>query len=148
MIGYTKMPKKQFYIILIVVAILIMFSSMEVLMKVKDLALFDEWKNEAITLGLNDVNFDIYVSSQMSNYFAKIIIPVIFAIYTFFSYTKLRINTLFIFMWSVLILGSLGYSISDFNTHSLFFYGYIIGYAVLFFTVLSLLQIIQDSKSK
>jgi hypothetical protein len=148
MIGYTKMPKKQFFIIMITSAILILFSSLEVLMKVKDMALFEQWMREATEIGIEEMTFDLYVSSQMSHYFAKIIIPFIFAIYTYVSYAKIRINTLYVFMWSVLILGSLAYSISDFNIQSLFFYGFIIGYAVLLITVLSLLQVIQDHKSK
>lgn len=143
---YSKMPKKHLYIILFTVASVILFASIEVMIKVKDLTLYETWAND--TIGIAESSFSIYVTAQLSSYFTKIIIPMIFGVYTYFTYIKIRVNTLFVFMWSVLIIGSFGYNISDLNYRSIFFYGYILGYFVLLMTVLSLLQIIQDSKSK
>ncbi len=144
--SYSKMPKKQLYIILFAVASVILFASIEVMIKVKDLSLYETWAND--TLGITESSFNIYVTAQLSSYFTKIIIPMIFGVYTYFTYTRIRLNNLFVFMWSVLILGGFGYNISDLNYGSIFFYGYIVGYLVLLMTVLSLLQVIQDSKSK
>ncbi len=143
---YSKMPKKQLYIILFAVASVILFASVEVMIKVKDLTLYETWAKS--TMGITESSFNIYVTAQLSAYFTKIIIPMILGIYTYLAYIKIRVNSLFVFMWSILIIGSLGYNISDLNYGSIFFYGYILGYLVLLFTVLSLLQIIQDSKSK
>ncbi|MDW7661182.1 MAG: hypothetical protein SCL54_07075 [Bacillota bacterium] len=143
---YSKMPRKHLYIILFTVASVILFASIEVMIKVKDLTLYETWAKS--TMGITESSFNIYVTTQLSSYFTKIIIPMIFGVYTYFAYIKIRVNSLFVFMWSVLIIGSFGYNISDLNYGSIFFYGYIIGYFVLLMTVLSLLQIIQDSKSK
>lgn len=143
---YAKLPRKHLYIILFTIASVILFASIEVMIRVKDLNLYETWANN--TIGINDSSFNIYVTAQLSSYFTKIIIPMIFGIYTYFAYIKIRVNSLFVFMWSILIIGSFGYNISDLNYESIFFYGYIIGYLVLLLTVLSLLQIIQDSKSK
>lgn len=143
---YSKMPRKHLYIILFTVASVILFASIEVMIKVKDLTLYETWAKS--TMGITESSFNIYVTAQLSSYFTKIIIPMIFGVYTYFAYIKIRVNSLFVFMWSVLIIGSFGYNISDLNYGSIFFYGYIIGYFVLLMTVLSLLQIIQDSKSK
>lgn len=140
------MPEKQMNIILFTVASVILFASIEVMIKVKDLTLYETWANN--TIGITESSFNIYVTAQLSSYFTKIIIPMIFGVYTYFAYIKIRVNSLFVFMWSILIIGSLGYNISDLNYGSIFFYGYIFGYLVLLMTVLSLLQIIQDSKSK
>ncbi|MBM7560790.1 hypothetical protein [Fusibacter tunisiensis] len=144
--SYTKLPKKQLYSILFSVALVILVASLEVLIKVKDISLFNAWSVQIENMDGN--LFDLYVSSQMSQYFTKIIIPMLFGVYTYFAYSKIRINSLFVFMWSILIVGSLGYSISDFNYHSVFFYGFLIGYTVMLITVLSLIQVIQDHKSK
>jgi hypothetical protein len=141
---YTKMPKKHMLLILLSIASVILFASLEVMIKVKDLTLYETWANN--TLGISESSFDIYVTAQLSTYFTNIIIPMIFGVYTYFAYVKIRVNSLFVFMWSVLILGSFAYNISDLNFQSLFFYGYIIGYLVLLLTVLSLHQVIQDSK--
>jgi len=143
---YSKMPKKHMYIILFTVASVILFASIEVMIKVKDLTLYETWANN--TIGITESSFNIYVTAQLSAYFTKIIIPMILGVYTYFTYIKIRMNSLFVFMWSILIIGSFGYNISDLNYGSIFFYGYIFGYLVLLMTVLSLLQIIQDSKLK
>ncbi len=140
------MPKKHMYIILFTVASVILFASIEVMIKVKDLTLYETWANN--TIGITESSFNIYVTAQLSAYFTKIIIPMILGVYTYFTYIKIRMNSLFVFMWSILIIGSFGYNISDLNYGSIFFYGYIFGYLVLLMTVLSLLQIIQDSKLK
>lgn len=146
MISYTKLPKKKLYGILGSCAFVILIASLEVLTIVKDVQIYDEWVkmvgDELVT------DFNSYVGLQISLYFSKIILPMSLSLYTLLAYSKIRINSLFVFMWSVLSIGSMAYSLMGFNFYSVFFYGYILGYFVLLITILSLTKEISESKFK
>lgn len=145
---YTKLPKKQLYLILVPLGILILALSLEVLMNVKDYELFTQWmariqNDESFS---EEELFNIYISGNMSMYFIKIIIPIGLSIHTYFSYTKIRINKLFVFMWTVLLVGSAAYALAGFNLTSVFSYIYIVLYAVVIYAVLSLSTVISNNQ--
>lgn len=144
--SYTKLPKNKLYGILGSCAFIIMIASLEVLTIVKDIQFYNEW----VQLIGNELaaDFNTYVGLQISLYFSKIILPMSLSLYALLAYSKIRINSLFVFMWSVLSLGSLAYSLMGFNFYSVFFYGFIIGYFVLLITILSLTKEISESKFK
>ena len=148
--GYTKFPEKKMYIILITVAMIIAFSSIEVLMRVKDGNLFEAWQQAVISSGDYDTGFtpgmDEYVGVEMFKYIFKIIIPMGFGLLTFLTYKKLRLNRLFVFIWSVLLLGGLAYTFFELNFASIFYYLIIAGYLVLIVTVLSLSNEMSNTK--
>ncbi len=142
---YVKLPKQQLYWILITCAVLIFFPSIEAFMRVKDYDLFLAWVNEVG--GSPEDLFDTYITIQLNIYFISILLPMVYGIYSYFAYTKIRINQLFVFMWGVLIIVGFAYTIVNTSIESIFFFGYIFGYALLFMTNLSLAQVIQESKS-
>ncbi|HCW73865.1 MAG TPA: hypothetical protein DHM90_08785 [Clostridiaceae bacterium] len=140
--SYTKFPKRQLYIILIAVAFVIFISSLDVLMRVKDSQLFEIWRAEIQRSGAFpegfDPTFDDYAGAEMFRYLFKIAIPMGFGLLTYLTYIKLRLNRIFVFIWSVLLVGGMAYTFFELNFGSVFYYLVIAGYLVLIITVLYL----------
>ncbi|GAB6089799.1 hypothetical protein [Spirochaeta dissipatitropha] len=112
---------------------------------VKDLEFFHAWLADA-DMALAEQSFDMYVTARLSQYMMKLVIPFAFAIYSYASYKLIRVNTLFVFMWSVLILGGLAYNITGLELRTVFFPAYIVLHLILLLTNLSLVQVIRESK--
>jgi hypothetical protein len=132
------------YWILILCAVLIFAASVETMMRVKDSGLFDVWRstlqgNDHLELTQNEL-FSVYVSIHLSLYLMKIIVPLALGVYTYFAYVKLGINKLFVFVWTVLVLGSAALTAVEVNLGSFFYYFNLIAYAILALTLLSLLE--------
>lgn len=144
----TKLPTKKLYIILISCAIIILTASLEVIIRVKDLALFEEWVRVTQLNGERSQLLSQYVSMNLTAFFSKIIVPATFGIYTYYAYIKIRINALYVFMWSVLCLGGLAYTVIEWQLGSMLYYVSILAYLVLLYTTLSLGEIIRANKSK
>lgn len=147
---YQKFPKKQLYIILAAAALVIFASSLDVLMRVKDASLFEAWKESAIAFGTfsseNPPILNDYVGVELFRYLFKIAIPVGFALLTFLTYQKLTLTKIYIFIWSVLLVGGLAYTFFELNYYSVFYYLVIAGYLILILTVLSLFEELNKSK--
>lgn len=149
MTAYVKLPKKQLYGILVCCAIIIFCASLEVLFRVKDLDMFYAWLSFQAD-GATDPtlsSFNTYVGLQLGAYFMQIIIPMCYAIYSYFAYLKIRINHLFVFIWAILALGSLGYSSLGSGLNSVFIYIYIPAHLGLLYFTLSLTQVIREQTS-
>jgi len=144
----TPIPLRKFYVLLITCSLVIVTASLEVMFRVKDLSLFNQWLAENNLVGESSFYLSQYISVCLSAFFTKIIIPVSFGIYTYFAYIKIRINQLYVFMWTVLNLGGLAYTVVEWQLGSIFFYITILGYVVMLLTLLSLIDQIQEYKSK
>ncbi len=144
--SYTKLPKKQLYLILLFSSLIIFSESLTVMIKVKDIDLFKDYLiNFGFTLEsgtLYQEYFSSYVALNLSYFFFNIIIPVALSIHSYVSFISIRISKLFVFVWTVLIFGALAYAIIKFNFQSIFYYVTIISYISLLFTVLSLNKVI------
>lgn len=147
--GYTKLPKKKLYGILIPIGVMMVIASLEVMMKVKDASLFYQWvSQQAQLLDLTDSEmFDVYLTANMSLYFMKIVIPIGLGIHAYVAYTKIRINKIFVFIWIVLMAGSGAYSIMDTGFQSVFSFVYIVLYLIVIGTVFSLTADIDKSEN-
>lgn len=144
----VKMPIKQLYIILIACALIILLSSIDVLVRVKDITLFEEWiKKHALNADTSEL-LNQYVGLNLSLFFMKIIIPVSFAIYSYVAYVKIKINMLYILIWSILNLGGLAYTAFDRQSINAIYYVIIVCYVLLVLTLLTLVDVIRESKSK
>jgi len=147
----ARLPLKQLNIILIASVAIIFSSSLEVLIRVKDSGLFEVWKENALLAGYFTQNmpptFDDYVVGEMFRYMFRIIIPIGFSLFSYYTYRKLRLNRLFIFVWSVLILGGIAYTFFELNFNSIFYYIVLIGFVVMLITVLSLNEEIRNNKN-
>lgn len=146
----TQLPQKHTYIILITVSVLILSLSLDTLMRVKDLALYDLWyKDMAKEIGYSfEDAFSIYVTANISAYFFNVVIPMAFGIHTYLAYRKIRINSLFVFIWVVLLIGGALYVVTTFALGSIFYYINIVGYVVLIITILSLMSVISETKKR
>lgn len=141
----TKLPKKHLYIILVSLSVIMLSLSLETMMRVKDISMFDAW------FGLqNDITreaaFDVYVTAILAAFFQRVIVPMAFGIHCYFAYTKIRINKLFVFMWTVLLGGHFAYTIIALQFDSIFYYIDILIYIILIITTLSLVGVINKNK--
>ncbi len=143
-----KMPKSKFYLIIIFTSIIIMSISLESIIRAKDLHLFQNWmytNNIELTSDLDYGHaFSSYIVFILSTMFMKILLPGALSIHSYFAYTRLRINRLFIFIWSVLLLGGLAYELIGYNLGSIFFYINIIAYIGLIITIFSLNSVLDN----
>lgn len=148
--SYTKLPKKQLYYILILSSIIIFSETIAVMMKVKDIDLFTNYLMEsALSIDLSQAynqQFSSYVALNLSYFFFNIIIPVSISIHSFIAFLSIRISKLFVFIWTVLLLGGMAYTIVGFNFRSVFDYINIISYLILLGTLLSLNKVIDNIK--
>ena len=137
--------------ILISSAVIIMMCSVEVMILTKDADVYRHWiqtlGNEVG--GLTDTQiFNAYLSVQLSRYFIKVIVPIMVSIHSYFAYVKLRINKLFVLIWSILTVGELAYHLSAMNLQSVLFYISLISYLFLIYSILSLNTVINLGRNK
>ena len=142
------LPKKKFYILLIACSIIILMASLDVMFRVKDVSLFEKWLKATNSVGDPSDLLGIYVTANLSIFFTKIIVPAFFALYTYYAYVKIRINYLYVFIWTVLILGSIAFTVVEMQLYSVFFYIQLASYGIMVVTLLSLVDIIGNKKSK
>lgn len=149
MIGFTKLPKKKLYGILIPIGIIMMVASLEVLMKVKDYSVFQSWlSGQVIDEGMTEEDlFSIYLTANTALYFMKIIIPIGLGIHAYFAYVKVRINKMFVFIWMVLMAGSAAYGVMGNGFQSVISYVYIVLYLIVIGTVFSLITDIEQNEN-
>ncbi|GAB6109641.1 hypothetical protein [Fusibacter bizertensis] len=144
----TKLPTNKLYLILFSCALIIFITSLETMFRVKDVMLYNHWVEANQLIGDKAQLLNDYISINLSVFFSKIIIPVLFAIYTYYAYIKIRINHLYVFIWTVLNLGGLAYTVVELRLDSVFYYINILGYVMLLLTLLSLIDVIREDKSK
>lgn len=144
----AKLPTKTFYWLLFACALIVVMASLDVMFRVKDKALFDKWVEISKLTGDTQTLLGTYVTGNLSVFFMKIIVPAFFALYTYYAYVKVRINYLYIFMWTVLILGSMAYTLVQMQLFSVFFYLQLGGYFILIVNLLSLVDVVKQNKSK
>jgi len=117
-------------------------------MRVKDLAMFDSWMLIQPEVGITrEAGFNIYVTLQLSRYFQFVVVPMALGVHTYFAYVKIRINKLFVFMWTVLLGGGAAYIGIEKQFTSLFYYVNLGVYMILIITILSLLSVIDQRKN-
>ena len=147
---FAKLPKKQLLIILITSLGIILSICLETLMRAKDINLFNEWLINLGYIVSSELEyqeyFNSYIAINLSQLFLKVIIPMTFSIHSYFAFSNLRVNKLFVFIWTVLLLGGLAYVAVELNLQSVFYYINITGYLILLGTVLSLIRKIDESK--
>jgi hypothetical protein len=158
--AFVRLPEKHLLVIVVACACIIMASSLEALMRVKDQDLFTEWL-ESTTLAQPVADpaaspapspdpapyFSLYVSLQLGRYFLQIVIPVACALSAWATRRRLPLNYLFVFIWTVLALGSLGFCLTGLNRGSGFIYMYVLAHLVLTLALLSLAGVVQADRA-
>lgn len=149
---YTKLPKKNLYIISILCFLLVLFISLETTIRVKDIQLFEDFlaqNKDLIDQGMTvDEMYRNYLMLNLSKFFFKIVTPIFLSIHTYYTYKSLRISSLFIFMWIITLLGALSYIALEGEFYSVFYYIDIFIYMFLIISVLSLNKVLNKSKGE
>lgn len=126
------LDRRGFYIIAVLCSFLILFSSLEAVLKVKDSQLFIEWHkdmypNEAV----NEDNFSIYLAGNVAEYTLKTAFPASIAITAYFSIGKSKVFGAMSFIWLVLSGGGFAFHLLQRDFDSIFYYIGIILYTIL-----------------
>ena len=129
-----EMPKGIFYTIVTICSLIIMLTSLEILIKAKDAELFNMWLFSS-NLGEDLLTelYSTYLNICMATFFIRVITPMAVAIHSYFTFTKLRVNKMFVIIWSVIIVGAFVLTFLGEQFYSIFFIGCIIGYLALIF---------------
>lgn len=146
-----KLPQRELYFILIFCAIIIFLNSIEVMMKVKDMDLYEEWMSqieESNNPNEEDMDYyQLYLTWNLNSFLMKIIIPMALGIYSYFASKFLRINKIYVYTWTILLLASLAFTAIELKFDSIFYYINIICYIILAHTLLSLNKLINNGEN-
>lgn len=131
-----EMPKGIFYLITVTSAVIILLLSLEALFRAKDIDLFNAWianpkLNTALAGETREQLFSTYLSMCLSTFVVRVITPMGVAIHSYFAFSKLRVNKLFVIIWTVLIIGTVTFSIIGQSFISIFFILSGLGYLVI-----------------
>lgn len=138
-----EMPKGTFYTIVVLCAVIIMFTSIEMLFRAKNTDIFNMWlSNPNLTPDvLNQTETEIYstyLNMCIGTFVMKVITPMAIAIHSYFTFTKLRVNKLFVAIWSVILIGAFILTSLGEPFYSIFFIGSGICYLALILTMVYL----------
>lgn len=147
-----EMTRGVFYSLVGICALIIFSISLEAIFKVKDTAFFDMWLsnpnlNTAMIGETSEELYQTYLTMCMSSFFVKIITPIGLAIHSYITLTKLRVNKLYVVIWTVLLIGSFGFSIIGESFYTIFFLISSIGYLALILIILYLGKCIYNLRS-
>lgn len=147
-----EMPKGIFYIIVAICAAIIMFTSLDMILRTKDLDLFNMW-----SLNPNIINkfsgesteqlYSTYIQMNLSIFIIRVVTPMAVAIHTYYTFTKLRVNKLYVVLWLLILIGSFLMSSLGEPYYSIFFILSGIGYLGLVLVMLSLGRSINNLRS-
>jgi len=113
MFKVVSLDKRDFNIIMLIIFVLFMVLSLEMLFIVKDISFFDKWYQLMIdTNGIAAATsksdaFNLFISTNINIYVTRAIIPFFFILHTYFAYTKIGINKLYIYFWTAMFLTQL-----------------------------------------
>ncbi|MBC7087425.1 MAG: hypothetical protein H5T96_02920 [Tissierellales bacterium] len=125
------LSKKHFYILFIFCAAIILLSSMELMIIIKDGTFFNQWviSNDLTQYPIEET-FVEYLNANLISYALKIIFPVVLGLSAFLTLNKFYINKLLIYVFIFLELGGLTFTAITRNINS-FFYFLILGMYVI-----------------
>ena len=138
---------KKINFILFFVAIFISVSSLEVLMRAKDVSLFLVWQDSLS--GINPVpGYNEYVAILLLRYVRELFIPVLFSIYFIFIFKKIRFSRLNFIVWNLLIFGAIVIEMVKFEYQSFFYYAKILCFLGMMLSNNSLYADLEDRKER
>lgn len=140
----TKLPTKHFYIIVIACAAIIFCESLQVLMRAKDPSQYALWVE---TIG-EGFSFENYITMHLSYFTMKMMLPMVMGIYAYVTWFKVRIGKLFVFIWTVLLIGGLLNTLIEWDFYSGFYYIKMLGYILSIGAILSLLKVMRESSNE
>lgn len=131
-VNVCEKEKKFVKRLVIVTTLLVIISSIEAIIMAKSKELFDAY----IIINKNHT-FSDYISLVLVNYFSTIFEAIIITLFTFFTYNKYGISSLYKIFFSAIIFMKLVNYLLKFNTSSVFYFLTIILYIILLITLVT-----------
>lgn len=106
-----EMPKNIFYLIVGICLAIIMLTSIDILLRAKDTELFNMWLSstnfsQEFLMKTTEELFSEYLQMNISIFIVRVITPMAVAIHAYFTFTKLRVNKLYVVLWSLVSIGT------------------------------------------
>ncbi len=126
------LSNKHFYILVIFCSVIILLSSIELMITIKDSTIFNKWliSNNLTQYPVED-NFVEYLNANLISYALRIIFPVVLGISTFLTLTKFYINKTLVYVFLLLEIAGLSFTAIQRNFNSLFYFLILSLYVVL-----------------
>lgn len=112
---YMKKNKKMLTIFMIISFIIIILESLNSFFVVKSIEIFNEFQK------VNNVDFNTYLNLQLLNYFSSVVLYIIFSIYNYFLWDKLKMDILYKGIFGIFITANVLFKIFVY-AHSTIFY--------------------------
>lgn len=129
-----KLDKKTINLFLIITLIIIISETLNVLYYVKNEQLYNEFFIRT------KASFNDYLTLNMLNYFSNVAIFIIFSLYNYFLNEKLRINTFYKSVWSLLIFSNILFKVFVYRQLDSIFYYISILFQIILFTYIIVLK--------
>ncbi|MBU3088383.1 hypothetical protein [Clostridium gasigenes] len=106
-----EMPKKIFYLIVGICSAIIMLTSIDIILRAKDTELFNMWlantnSSQEFLMKTTEELFSEYLQMNISIFMVRAVTPMAIAIHAYFTFTKLRVNKLYVVLWSLISIGT------------------------------------------
>ncbi|MBB6623994.1 hypothetical protein H7E67_11195 [Clostridium gasigenes] len=106
-----EMPKKIFYLIVGICSAIIMLTSIDIILRAKDTELFNMWlsktnSSQEFLMKTTEELFSEYLQMNISIFMVRVVTPMAIAIHAYFTFTKLRVNKLYVVLWSLISIGT------------------------------------------
>ncbi|HOK63548.1 MAG TPA: hypothetical protein PK083_04205 [Soehngenia sp.] len=126
------LSNKHFYILVILCSVIILLSSLELMIIIKDSTIFNKWviTNNLTQYPIEDT-FVEYLNANLISYTLRIIFPVALGISAFLTLTKFYINKILVYVFLLIELGGLTFTAIQRNFNSLFYFLILSLYVVL-----------------
>lgn len=147
-----EMPKGIFYIIVGICAAIIMFTSLDIIFRTKDIDLFNMWLSSPNIISkfsgeTTEQLYSTYIQMNLSIFFVRVVTPMAVAIHTYYTFTKLRVNKLYVVLWLLILIGSFLLSSLGEAYYSIFFILSGVGYIGLLLVMLHLGKSLNNLRS-
>lgn len=138
-----EMPKSMFYIIVAICSAIIMLTSIDMLLRTKDVGLFNMWLsntnfNDTFLMQTKEELFSEYIQMNVSLFLVRVITPIGLGIHTYFTLTKLRVNKLYVMLWTLITIGAFIVTTIGEQYYSIFFILSGVGYLGIIIVMISL----------
>ncbi len=133
----NKKVSKKLKIVLIISLLIILFASLEALMNGKSIEAYNSYMEV-----FSNHSFSDYLNFILLSYIFNIIEPIIISLYLYFTYNKIKPNSLYKIVFGGMILIKIVNKVLSFNIGSIFYY------IILILYILLLISIIRYSSSE
>ena len=91
--------------------------------------------------------YSTYLNICIATFFVRVITPIAVLIHSYFTFTRLGVNKLFVMIWSVVLVGAFALTILTEKFYSILFIGSGIGYLALALTMIYLWKCLSNIRS-